>query len=1117
MKKMSRRRVKRHFLKKQVPAAGFCLLYLGCPIIVLAAPTGGVVTAGVATIGSSGATTTINQATNKAVINWQSFGIASGETVRFVQPSASSVALNRVVGSDASAIYGTLSANGQVFLINPNGVLFAPGAQVNVAGLVASTLNISDSDFLSGNYRFSKDGKAGSVTNQGDITADGGYVAFLGPQVKNEGLVAARVIGMGAGDKVSLDFNGDSLLKLTVDTVAAGASASNSGTLLADGGTVVMTTGTKDALLSTVVNNSGLIQARTVNNQSGTIILEGGTANIGGTLDASAPNGGNGGFIETSGASVNMAAGLRVTTKAAQGTTGTWLIDPTNYTIGTGVTGTNYWKNTDLQTALNGSNIVVQTDNASGSDAGDINVLAPVSWSANTLTLSAYRNVNINAVLTATGTSSLAMTSGTGGSGSIDYGLTASGFTGKVNFDRSGSGFLTINGSGYSVISNLTELQALQLGNSSVKYYLGADLNANATAFTPIGSGSGNAFKGVFDGGGHTIGNLTINRAGQENTGLFGYTYGATVGNVGLTNVSISGGNKTGGLVGSMANSHLRSSYATGSISGGSETGGLVGSMMGGTIANSYAAVSVTSTGFYVGGLAGYAGSNPSISASYATGSVSGSYTVGGLVGWLESGTVANSYATGSVNGGAQGSIGGLVGSSDGTITSSYATGRLTGSQMAEHYGLVGGSSGAVSNSYWDTQTSGAYDSFAGGTGLTTAQLMSGLPAGFDSNVWGILPGVSYPYLKWSHPGTPQVVSGFVKDAAGSAQAGVAVQALVNGNLMGGTTSGANGFYYMLLGNDSIASNGAVLSYVSGSGSAAKQATATNQSLTGFDITANRVTASSDGALDITGLLSTAKGGNSDDARYTVSGSDVAVGVDLSVAAAGNVTQSGALAVSGTTTVTAGANNITLDKAANNFTGAVSLTGNNVTLTAANALTLGAISAPGSLTLTAGGIINALNSTVSTALFDLKGGTWSQVNGPLPSFSATDFRISGGTFIRALGGDGSGSPYQISDIYGLQGAGSTGMLGKAYTLANDIDASGTSAWSGGTGFVPIGNSTNRFSGTFDGGGHTISGLTIKRSTTEASWDEIGLFGYKGYPFSSSMENCWIKHQYITCA
>ena len=136
-------------------------------------PTNGVVTVGQARISGNASSVTINQSSQNTAINWQTFNIAQGNSVVFVQPNSKSVALNRVVGGDASAIFGTLSANGKVFLINPNGVLFGRTAQVNVGGLVASTLDLSDADFMAGRYKFSGSSRA-AVLNQGTINADGG-------------------------------------------------------------------------------------------------------------------------------------------------------------------------------------------------------------------------------------------------------------------------------------------------------------------------------------------------------------------------------------------------------------------------------------------------------------------------------------------------------------------------------------------------------------------------------------------------------------------------------------------------------------------------------------------------------------------------------------------------------------------------------------------------------------------------------------------------------------------------------------------------------------------------------------------------------------------------------
>src|SRR5262249_26961116 len=153
-----------------------------------------------------------------------------------------------------------------------------------------------------------------------------------------------------------------------------------------------------------------------------------------------------------------------------------------------------------------------------------------------------------------------------------------------------------------------------------------------------------------------------------------------------------------------------------------------------------------------------------------------------------------------------------------------------------------------------------------------------------------------------------------------------------------------------------------------------------------------------------------------------------------------------------------------------------------------------AINAPitatsGGLTLSAGSDITA-TAAINVGTFTLQSGTWTQVGPSLPAFAANDFRIAGGTFIRALGGDGDvDSPYQITDVYGLQGVGSSGMLDKAFVLANNIDATGTANWNSGEGFKPIGDQEIRFYGNFDGQNYAINGLTIASAA-----HDIGLFG-----------------------
>ena len=256
--------------------------------------TGGQVTSGNASINTSGSTTNITQTSQNATINWDSFSIGSGETVNFMQPSSSAMVLNRVLGQDPSTILGNLNANGQVFIINPNGTLFGSTAQVNVGGLTVSSLNISDDDFNSGNYQFNNDGTAGNITNQGNLNAaEGGYIALIAPKVINEGNITANSgsVLMAAGDQVTLNLNNGSLLGYSVDQGSLDALADNKQLIQADGGQIILTAKAADALSTAVVNNSGIIQARTVQNVGGVIKLMGdmdvGTVNVSGTVNAS--------------------------------------------------------------------------------------------------------------------------------------------------------------------------------------------------------------------------------------------------------------------------------------------------------------------------------------------------------------------------------------------------------------------------------------------------------------------------------------------------------------------------------------------------------------------------------------------------------------------------------------------------------------------------------------------------------------------------------------------------------------------------------------------------------------------------------------------------------------
>ena len=175
------------------------------------APTGGEVVGGTGTISQADLTTTINQSSQNLAIDWQNFDINTNERVQFVQPNTSSIALNRIIGNNGSTIQGQIDANGQVILINPNGIFFTSTATINVGGLVASSLDMTPSDFMNGDYVFNEVlGTDGAVINSGIINASvGGNVALIGKQVKNDGLISANLgsVVLAAGKQSILTFD----------------------------------------------------------------------------------------------------------------------------------------------------------------------------------------------------------------------------------------------------------------------------------------------------------------------------------------------------------------------------------------------------------------------------------------------------------------------------------------------------------------------------------------------------------------------------------------------------------------------------------------------------------------------------------------------------------------------------------------------------------------------------------------------------------------------------------------------------------------------------------------------------------------------------------------------
>ncbi|MEJ1436981.1 MAG: filamentous hemagglutinin N-terminal domain-containing protein [Candidatus Sedimenticola sp. (ex Thyasira tokunagai)] len=343
-------------------------------------PEGGQVMGGSGHISLPDATTTlIQQQSQNLAIDWQRFNVASNESVLFQQPSASAAVLNRILDQDPSQIFGSIEANGRVFLSNPNGIIFGASATVNMGSLFATGLDMSSADFMSGRYEMGlADGEsAGVVINRGIISAaTGGSVTLVGGAVSNEGLIIADVgyVNLAAGRKAVVDFRGDGSIRFQVDEAVLGnpvgldSAVSNSGEIRAEGGQVLLSGHAAQDVFSKVVNNDGVIRAGRIDDSGGTIRLlgSGGDVYNSGTLDASSGSG-QGGDIDVLGDRVAI--------------TGDALIDASGATGGGSVRigGDYQGANPDVHNASHtyvGPDAVIKADATDAGDGGRVIVWA---------------------------------------------------------------------------------------------------------------------------------------------------------------------------------------------------------------------------------------------------------------------------------------------------------------------------------------------------------------------------------------------------------------------------------------------------------------------------------------------------------------------------------------------------------------------------------------------------------------------------------------------------------------------------------------------------------------------------------------------------------------------
>ncbi|MEC5404227.1 filamentous hemagglutinin N-terminal domain-containing protein [Paraburkholderia sp. MPAMCS5] len=704
-------------------------------------PGGGHFVAGNGSISSDGTTLTINQDSGRGVVNWDSFSIGGNNHVVFANNNGAT--LNRVTGGSPSAIFGTLSASGSVYLINPQGILIGRNGVVSTNGrFVASTLDTADNDaFMNGQPLTLAGDSTASVVNLGTIISGAGDVFLIARQeVRNAGTISAPngTAELAVAPQVLLQDSSTDKQVFVQPGDTGGGTLVNRGVIEA----AQVNLQAADGNIYALAGNHEAIRATGTATRDGHVWLVAGH----GTLQP-------GGSIEAVGGTVDMSADTLsfpvgdTTVHANQ-----WNIETPAFTVDDNAARA-------LSASLGtGTSVNVLTTGMNGS-TGDIDVNSGIGWQGDaSLTLSAYRNLTVaqGATIANQGGGNLSLRADAasldnGGSiangGTIDW----SGSTGIVNalYDMNGTysaGTLLGNpawtaapGSGqvtqltaYQLINSVTDLQNITQDLAG-NYALGKDIDATGYTLSPIGDHT-TAFTGQFDGMWHNVLNATIQISDfskDYSSGLFG-VIGQTgvLRDVGVENGSVSTSYMGSGILAGVNQGEIANAHSTG-VAGergqnGTTFGGLVGRNEG------------------------------TVERSWSSASVSGSDANGGLVGY-NLGSIAQSYATGSVSPiYSTGYGGGLVGINDGSITQSFATGAVQSRLMPTHGVIAFGSGTLGSDVYWDTQTTGqaaSGGSLPASNGLTTAQMSDAASfAGYDfgpGGAWAMPSGATHPVLRW--------------------------------------------------------------------------------------------------------------------------------------------------------------------------------------------------------------------------------------------------------------------------------------------------------------------------------------------------------------------------------
>ena len=1049
-------------------------LQLLLPSLAAALPGDGTVVGGSATIQQANPKTlNIQQTTDKAILNWKSFSIAADEAVHFVQPSASSIALNRVVGTDPSVILGRLQSNGRLFLLNPNGILFGAGAQVNVGGLLATTLQIRDEDFMAGRYLFTQDPLKSlrTVINQGTIqVSDHGFAFLVAPGVANEGVIVANLgtVVLGSGRTLAVDLMGDGLIHYAlsgkvldhvtgIDGKPLGSAVSNSGTIQADGGRVILQAKAAGDIFSSVVNQSGVVRARSLAHHGGVVKLIGGGETLVAATDAGAmrPAGEvsgavvNSGSIDVSAAETNASQGSvtllgervgqygSIAATGAEGanggdvvitsTTRTLLADGSTINVsGSGHSSggrLRVWS--DQDTFFNaGSTILARGGNLEGNGgfveisgkenlgfAGSVNALAPFGH-AGTLLLDprnitiaaagAAYNPGVNNLFANTPAANVTISAGSMNAAAANVVLQANNditVGSAINMANAGVGITMQAGRDIAVNAPITTNN----GNISLTANDAAAIAANRL------TGTGDIVFGV--GANLNAGNGSIALNIGPTAGVFSAGSIANVRNLTTTtgNITLNSRN-TISLSGA-----VNAGSGTVSINANTDGAGAQGFTMnaGSSIATTNAPVTITVNSPTGGTGAATLRNIATGSGSFTTVTNPGVNTVGGGITQVAGTSITAGGGGQLTTGNGNISLRNITTNSDLLIASR---------NVVALNGTVNAGAGTVSiNANTDGAGAQGFTMNAGSSIATTNSGANAVQIVVNSPTGGT--------------GAASLRGSISTGNGGTATVSTRGQAAAGGN----TTGGA------------IAQSAALAMNTGAAGTVALATGAAASSIT-LNTAGN----------DFTGAVGVSRAFNVTlrDANALTLGASTISGT-LGVTTAGAVTQSGPLTVTGITTVAAGAaNNITLNNPGNNFSTVGVTSGNNVALMDTNALVLGASTVSGALNvatngaLTQSGILNVTGATTLTA------GVGNNIN---LATSANNFSTVGVI---------SGNNVSLRDTNALNLGASTVSGNLALTIGGALTQSGALNVAGTTSFtasvantdILLGSQANNFGG-----------------------------------------------------